>query len=266
MHGRSKKLFSVILALLLSAGIILFAWKGNLLTGNKVSIDTQGNIVASTDNSWKDALRVIPRDSKAFNSQNSVLNTTGTATTTTDILARDILLNYALAKQAGAPQDMSDADVQLFVETLAKKSSLGSEVKQYAQNDLQVVEATAATTEAYRKDLTQAINAFLSENTVNELVVVSQAVDSKDATKLKPLARAAQSYQKLIKNLLSIKTPHPSVDLHLYIIQSYATILSGVEDMQQIISDPTQGLSGMAKYHKGNEMLNQVTTLLAQKQ
>ena len=49
---------------------------------------------------------------------------------------------------------------------------------------------------------------------------------------------------------------------HVALIQSYATALSGVIDMQQIVNDPVRGLRGIAKYKSGLALMDKAMSML----
>lgn len=245
-------------AVLIGAIIIFFAWKGGTTTYTDAP-------QPKSNSEWQASLKIIPQayPSKTLGATKERGDTNKTETTTTAVIARELMVNYAIAQSSMSTTTMSDNDAELFVQSLLDNTAANEALKQYTVNDILLVDASTSTVELYRSEVTQAINTLSSENTFNELLIVAQAVDAKDGSKLKPLTSAVSSYKKIIKTLLSINTPRSATNIHLHIIQSYATILSGVEDMQKITADPAQGLRGIAKYSNGVGMLAQTATMFA---
>ncbi|MCK9344712.1 MAG: hypothetical protein M0P64_01145 [Candidatus Pacebacteria bacterium] len=245
-----KKIFSVLFAILVGLGIIFFAWKSTVALPAENTPESEGG-------EWRDSLSVVPQ---ASSTKTLGAATRGAeATTTTGIIARELMTNYLVA-QDGTPSTMSDEDAELFAQKVLDKGTPSSSIKEYTQKDFVVVGASTSTVSLYQKEISQAMNTLMKENSFNELLVVSKAIETGDPSGLKSLDGAISSYQKLLRSLLSIKVPQTSIALHVYVTQSYATILSGVIDMQKIISDPVIGLQGIAKYNKGVDMLSQSKT------
>lgn len=254
MDKQFKKIFFVLFAILLGAGIIFFAWRGGQISyTDKPSDEINSN--------WADALKVIPQTypqkTLGVSSWKNGDANTG-ATTTTSILARDLMINYAIAQKSMSTTTMSDSDAELFAQNLLENTTAKNPVKQYSIKDLHVVETSTTTVETYQKETLQAINSFSLGNTFNELVVVAQALDTKSASKLAPLSSSVTRYENLVDTLISIQVPRSATTLHIGIIQGYATVLSGIKDMQRILADPAQGLQGIAKYKSGVELLTQI--------
>lgn len=252
MDRRFKKIFSVLFAILIGTGIILFAWESGLVTSNKISSDP-----TISGGSWKDSLLVVPQASSTKTLGVALGINDEVATTTSSIIVRELLVNYALFAKDRATTTLGDTDIQTIIQSLMEKTPAGTGLKHYTKGDLRIVETSTSTVESYKKETVQAIETFSKTNKADELVIVSEALSSKDPSRLEPLALAVSNYQRLVSALLYAKIPASAVLLHLRIIQAYATILSGIEDMQQIIVDPARGISGLGKYHKGIDMLTQ---------
>lgn len=244
MNGQFKKLFSIILALLLGAGVILFAWKGSSLFSSNVSVDT-------ISNAWKDALQVVPRDSssktlgvKQYGAKSVA------ATTTTDKLSRELLVDYALLKKNSATTTMSDTETQALVQTLIDKIEVPHGVT-YSLKDLAISSDNSnAAFAAYSEKISSLMQAFNSAHTVNELTLVSDALAANDAKKLTGLTAIVTAYANLDKNLLAVKTPSAIAPLHLRLVQSYSNIGATITGMQAMFSDPIRGLAALTQYKK----------------
>lgn len=260
MVFKYKKIFLLGFATLFGIGIILFAWKGSSLVGTDVSFESTATKSSSRESIWEDSLKVIPQNSfsRLFgaSSGNKDISQGEEATTTTDFLGRELLTSYALLqKSTGKP--LTDVETQGIAGIIADKV-MSNDTKQYTEKDIVIVPSNEKASTVYVQEISRALNLFAQKNTAKELVVVSEAIDSNDASKLAPLTTTVSNLNQLIKTLLAVKTPREAVTMHLYLIQSYATILSGIIDMQQIITDPALGMRGIAKYKNG---MNAITTL-----
>ncbi|MDO8604105.1 MAG: hypothetical protein Q7K40_01730 [bacterium] len=260
MGQHSKKIFSVLFALLIGAGIIFFAWKGGGVTYLKDSSTT-------TNEEWKDTLSVIPEISplKTLGFSGGVATGKNDATTTTSALARDLLVEYALTQTSAASTTLSDAEVGGIAQTLAERARANSTIKTYTEKDLHIVPASTSSLAIYQKEVSQALALFQKENTVNELRVVYEATQTKDASSLTVLATSVNAYQKLIKTLLALNIPKSVVPFHLLLLKSQATLVSGIQDMAQMLADPVRGMNGLATYQKGTQLVAQINKILSPK-
>lgn len=253
-----KKFFLLGFATLFGIGIILFAWKGGSVMGGEISSEPSATKSVKDENIWKDSLKVIPQNSfsRLFgaNSGNKDIAQEGYASTTvTALLGQELLTSYALVqKSTGKP--LTDTETQGIAGIIADKAMI-NDTKQYTEKDIIIVPSSETASAVYIQEIFQALNLLARKYTVKDLAVVKEAMDSGDASKLAPLSISVTNLKQLIKTLLSIKTPKEAVKLHLYLVQSYATILSGVIDMQQIIADPALGMRGITKYKNGMDAL-----------
>ncbi len=249
-----KKFFLLAFATIFGTGVILFAWKGNALTGANLSSDEGATPKSNlTESVWKNSLKVIPQDSfsrlfGASSGNKDVFQGDG-ATTATDLLGRELLTSYALV-QNSIGKAMGETETEGIAGALADKV-MTDDTKQYTEKDIVIILSNETASVEYVKEISQALDLFARKNTVKEFIVVAEAMDGNDASKLAPLSLSVTNLQQLLRTLLAIKVPQEATPLHLYLIQSYATTLSGIIDMQQIIADPARGMRGITKYKNG---------------
>ncbi len=268
MVFKYKKFFYLSFATLFGIGVIFFAWKGGSFAGTNISFESSATNGIQTESVWRDSLKVIPQNSfsRLFGSNlgNRDISHGEESVTATDLLGRELLTSYALAqKSIGKP--MTDTVTQGIAGTLADKV-MTNDTKQYTEKDIVIVPSSEATSALYIQDISRALNLFAQKNTVKELVVVASAMDSGDKSKLAPLSVTITNLNQLIKTLLAVKTPREAVTLHIYIIQSYATILSGIIDMQSIITDPALGMRGITKYKSGMDAIAALNEIILKAQ
>ncbi len=259
MPWKLQKKIPILLAILFGIGIIFFSIKGGSFFNSKTSFNADGS---PSDNSWLDSLKVIPQNSTSTLSSGARGGFSNSTTTATDIFARYTLTSAMLYQTtSGGTEPISDEDAQAVADNIAKSASDQNPVKQYSRSDIVIVPTSTASFDAYRKELAVALNVFAKENTVSELQVVAKATEAKDPQKLALLDASITSYRKLISSLVAIKTPEVMANIYVLMIQGYALILSGVEDMKQTFSDPARGLNGVTKYSAGVNIITQVNTI-----
>lgn len=263
MKWPSQKFLSVLLAVLLGASIIFFAWRTVSVTKNSGQHEAGA---ASADESWRDALKVIPEDSLRHLLGASAGSASSTAaaeaTTTTDLLGRELLTSYGLAQKAIGGMPMDDDQASTISDILSSKAMADPDLKRYTEKDLTIVPASTSSLFTYQKSLSKAFTDFSRKNTVNEITVVTEAMNANDPAKLLPLKDSARNLSVFVDTLLSMKTPRSMANLQLFFVQNYSLVLSGIADMEQILADPTIGLRGVAKYQKGMNTLKTFVELI----
>lgn len=244
MNEQFKKIFIVPFALLLGIGIILFAWKG--VSTNKI------------DDQTKNALQVVsPGPSpKTLGARNIYGNALGSAplensaTTTTDALARNLLVDYAIAQKGMTTTAWSDADAEALAENLIEKIELPKAI-QYTTKDLNISSDNSDTAlVVYGESVLKIMAPLSSPKRVGESTIFGSALIANDATKLQGLTAIIAEYAQIKNSLLALKTPSAVAPLHLRFIQNFANIEVSITSMQKIFSDPAQGLAGFIEYKK----------------
>ncbi|MBI5400555.1 MAG: hypothetical protein HZB12_00345 [Candidatus Yonathbacteria bacterium] len=254
MNQQTKKFFSIAVALAIGLTIVLFAWKGGALFGGKVSVDTKA------DDSWKDSLRVVPQSSstqmlRVRNANISETKGVIMATTSTSLLARDILANYALMQKNDPSAMLSDADAEALAQSLIKNVEL-PKATQYVLIDLNIVSDNSnAAFGVYVGKILSIMQAPSHDQGTGEVTVFLNAVSANDSKKIDGLAVFIAEYAQAKKSLLAVKTPSGIASLHLRLVQNYANIENALTAMQKVFSDPVQGLVGFAQYKKEIEAM-----------
>lgn len=251
MNQQFKKNLSIALAILVGLGIIFFAWRNVAPTDSKVSFEP-----TVSGDSWKGSLLAIPKTSFESTKGLSQGAIGAEATTTTDLLARELLVSYAILQQRSGTTTMSDADAQDLAQMLASKVALPQGTVYTAKNLNTVNDNSDAAFAAYASNVGDVMRSFSIAHKTNELALVSSAIATKDASKLKGLTTIIAQYRALQKSLLAISTPTLVAPLHLRLVQNYANIEAAVMGMQKIISDPVLGLAALSQYKKTTDALD----------
>lgn len=245
MNNQYKKIFSVLFAILIGAGIIFFAWRGG-------SVDETGAPTSEKNGDWKDSLSVVPQayTSKTLGVSKGVIdmNTTD-ATTTTDIIARKLLVEYVASQKSSATSTISDETAQAIANTLAQEVRLPQK-KEYTSRDLNIsYDNSREANILYINTVNDLTNEQLATpEKETDLTILANAVNTWNATTLNKLQPKVVKYQELIKKLLEVKTPSYVAPIHLHLIQSFETLRTSTIGLQSIVSDPVVGIASLAEY------------------
>lgn len=243
MDQRFKKIFSVLIAVLAGAGIIFFAWKsGRINTAEKTTPDTD----------WSKSLEIIPQtfDVKTISATREKQGDTG-ATTTTDIVARELLMSYAITQSGTATTTLSDAEINAVAQTTASKIVL-PQAKEYSEKDLIISKDNSGTSIAlYLKEVARLTQNFASAQTKNDIVVAfADPKKTPSSTRSADIAQNIKNYEVLIKGFLNTKVPSGLITPHLHLVQKYANIQTMIKPMSEIFTDPLTGLTALTQYRE----------------
>lgn len=250
MRGHYKKLFSITIAILIGVGVILFAWKGDLLFSTKVPNET-------TNNEWKDSLSVVPSVTQilAAHGGGATYTKSGSATTSTDVLAHNLLTNYAIVQGGMATTTWSEDDANAFAQTLVDQVKLPEGV-QYSVKDLHVSnDNSVAALTAYSKEIAKILSASAAQQTKGDTEIVFAAPGTNDTARLAAISKLVARYQKLKKDLLAVQVPSDIAPLHVRLVQGYANIGDSVKIMPEIFTDPVKGFAALTQYKQEVEGL-----------
>lgn len=242
MDWQFKKIFSVLFALLVGVGVIFFAWKSGVITYT-------GNTLG--DNSWKDSLSIVPQIDplKTIDASQGDFMVSD-ATTTVDIVAQNLLTNYALAQKSDmSTTTLSDANIKAIAQTAAGKINL-PRATQFATKDINISnDNSSIAIAAYMEKVGNLVKTFTLSQTKNDIEVVF-AIPKKgdDRERLVGIEKDFSRYEKLVKGLLSVKTPSVIALPHLHLVQKYANIQASIKPMADIFTDPLKGLAALAEY------------------
>lgn len=260
MRPQYKKIFSITLAILVGLGIIFSAWKGLMLMGTKVSTGTK------PDDSWKDSLLVVPQASttKTLSSHGSINSDVDVATTSTDIFARKLLVNYALKQKNMSTTTWSDADAEILAQSLINDAE-ARQATQYTKKDLRVSNDNSATAvNHYGSKISTLFKTRSAKQNDGEATIFLNVLSTGDYNKLDELTPFIDEYATMKRSLIELKVPSDIAPLHLRLVQNFANTESALIAMQKLFSDPIQGLTGFTQYKNeidtliviGNDYLN----------
>lgn len=258
MAQQIKKFFPIFLATLLGGAVIVVAVKGGSIFGiNASSFASQ----KGSDDSWKSALSIIPGDkSRTRIEKGSVTIETDpslSATSTTGIISKKLLLEYSALQKKTGNAELSDSDAETIATALAQEVKLPAKTW-YTSSDLNISKDNSASAlEAYKNALTVLANELTAankkdvgnkEDVLSIVTVASEMQNSKILEKLDPIIAR---HQTLTENLLALKTPSTATELHLRLLQSIEDLRAAITGLQKLIVDPIVGFTAISEYQNG---------------
>lgn len=252
MVWQSKKVLLISLSLIL--GIFIVA--GTVIT-TYISDNNNDEGIA---NEWRDSLSITQsKDAPARikKSEVKIDDASLQATTTTDIISRKLLVEYALSQKSATTPNMSDSDAQKIAISLVNEIKLPTK-KVYALSDLNISnDNTYNSNLLYITSVSKLLKEFVAtRQNETELTLLVKAVETNNEAPLAQIGERILIFDKLIKNLLILKTPSNVSLVHLHLIQAYETMRSATLSFKNILSDPALGLASLAEYRNGIDALS----------
>lgn len=255
MIWKSKKTFLVFLSLVFGSAVILSSAKIAGVFGTNTSSD------ATENDRWKSTLSVLPGSTaltRVAKGNIQIDEIAQSATTTTDLISRRLIIEYALSQKGTATTTMGDAEAESIAKILASEIRLPQK-KQYKLSDLNISTDNSEGAGILYKDT---LNTILVAHATtgqkeNELSILVIAMDKKDTAYLDKLKTKVAMYQELIGKLLALKTPSSATPFHLHLIQSFETLRSATVGLQSMLTDPVLGIAALAEYRNGVDLLTE---------
>lgn len=249
----TKKSFLLFLSLVFGGAIILGSAKIAGVFGTTVPSKTPDS------SEWKSTLSVLPGSialTRVAKGDIRIDEIAQSATTTTDLISRRLIIEYALSQKGTSTSTMSNEEAENIANILAKEVKLPQK-KQYKLSDLNIsADNSESAGILYKKTLNALVQSHTAtEQTENELTVLVIAMGTKDSAYLNKLKVKTALYQELVKKLIALKTPSSVAPIHLHLLQGYETLRSATAGLQSMLDDPVLGIAALAEYKKGIDML-----------
>jgi hypothetical protein len=233
-----KKSFPLVLAVLLSGGIIFFAVNYEGFSSKKTINEEQ---VLSNEN-WLESLKVVTTSATStFATVQRGLMGVDTATSTTDKVGRDLLMEYALTQKAKSGEILTDSEVKIITSKLLQTAQEKPQIP-YTIDDITIVKNSLQSSDFYTQRLNSILKEFYTGYAMNETIFVVKALNDQDPSVLEPLAQRITRYKNLEEDLISLKTPQDLAPLHFELLVAYTSTRITIEGMYGIFKDPVRGL------------------------
>ena len=241
----SKKIFSLVLAVLVSGGIIFSAFNYNKFSNKKTIAEEQ--VLSSED--WLNSLKIITTSATStIATVERGLMGVDTATSTTEKIGRDLLMEYALSQNSKSGSGISNLEVESITNTLIAKAQTATP-NPYTIKDIRITTDSSQSFAIYSEALNPLLTNFYKGYVMNESVFVAKALADRDPTALAPLAPRIERYKKLETDLIALKAPKSISQEHFELLHAYASARIAIEGMYNLFSDPIQGLNALSQYN-----------------
>lgn len=193
---------------------------------------------------------------------NSVNSTSVEEGTLTDQMSKDFFARYLLLKQGGKEVTPEQA-AKIAENTLKSADYTKTSGVVYTRKNIRVGSKTSKDlVEMYSKSITQILINRAIEDRGTTLDIISSAVKNQDQSELKKLDPIIASYKGVISDLVNLEIPSDAVDVHLNFLNSYSNLLSTVEAMRVLFTDPVRSFSAIGLYQgQSQELVSSVEKL-----
>jgi len=240
----------------------LFDWQ-EVLIGTDPSnfdTDTDGAPDGAEIKAGRDPRIKGPNDKNAnistiVGGANSVNSTNVEEGTLTDQMSKDFFAQYLLLKKGGKKVTPEQA-AQIAQNTLASSDYGYTSGAVYTRKNIRVGSKTSKELiQAYSNSITQILINRAIEDKGTTLDIISHAVKNQNQAELKKLDPIIASYKGVMSDLVNMEIPSDAVDVHLNFLNSYSNLLSTVESMRVLFTDPVRSFSVIGLYQQQSQDL-----------
>ena len=184
-------------------------------------------------------------------------------TNDTDRLAREL---FILASALGQSDEVDSQTLSEMSAKLAASIDLKTIQNQYSLKDVQTVQTSIPSLTTYKATLTKTLSKYNLEN--SELDVLINALENEDPSVLPQLTSYTTTYQKIARDLISIKVPVGLARQHLALANSFSGMATSFTYMNELNDNSIISLVGVAVYKNYDARLAnataEITAYLAQ--
>ena len=207
------------------------------------SQDTDNNGVPD----WEDALQ-----KKIFETTPDpapvVTEASGTQTYT-DKFARSFFEDFMKEQLPGSPPKNKDQ----FVKSAVSSIEQDAQSRLYTNADITMTETTNASLHEYGNAIAGIIISYTTTENKDPGLILSQALNANDPTKLDELAPIKAVYKHSLKDTLLVPVPNSVVTEHLHLLDAYQAMLDDIDAMQLAFADPLYALARLKRYEDDSQ-------------
>lgn len=207
--------------------------------------------IAVKDNSWSEILQKntrIATSSQKINYGPDDFN----PNLPTARMGRELLSRYISSSQKG--QQMSEEQIQqIVVEMMSNPDYNKIDAVVYVQSNLKTTSSnTPADYKKYNQDFNDKMAKRLIEiqNVEDPIAIMLKVTETDDPNYLKPLGTIVSALEGSINDLRKVSVPTNLVQIHLGVLNALSALLSDVEAMKKIYTDPVSSMSAISQYEK----------------
>jgi len=214
----------------------------DLVAGDKISIPTNQNWQAELGNVAVNLDQTKQEDNESIEE------------TATDIVSRSLISNYLALKQNGTLNNESAQ--KLIDQTLALTDQLGGQVALETKLNI-IPDNGVQTITDYGNNLGNILKNSRQQRMKNELDIISQAIATREPSKIKELDDIIVVYENIATDLTLMPVPQTFVKAHLDIINGIKGMVISLKEMKTIFDDPIRSLTSIQLYGDGITIFTQ---------
>ncbi|MFH0804539.1 MAG: hypothetical protein V1896_02975 [Candidatus Zambryskibacteria bacterium] len=250
MIAPSKKVLSVFIVIiaLVVAIIITFGrdksstainYASNLVVGEKLSLPENPN--------WQNEL-VVAQNTDLVDAEQA----TTVAETVTDVMSQSFMANYLALKQSNKLDGTSAQ--KLIDQTINYVGQSGDQPIKITQLNI-IADYGKQSIADYGEILGNIFRNNKTKEAKNELDIIKQAVETRDAEKINELDSIIAVYEKTTDELVKMPVPKTFTKAHLDIVNGANSMILALKEAKTVFSDPIKGLTALQSYQNGATVL-----------
>lgn len=166
--------------------------------------------------------------------------------TETDKFSRELFAKYLAAKRDGSNVTADDYN-KFLLDTIAN-SPEGTSTQIYKEADFTKIDETKTSLRAYGNALGKISTEKSKEFPGNELTIFDDAINKNDPKILKTLDSPINRYKGIRDGMIAMPVPSGLAPIHTKIVNLLDIMITGIENMKYVLSDPVKALNGVSLY------------------
>ena len=274
----SKKFIASFLVIVILVSFF-FTIKGVvvLFKNSKVSVNkgqtqvTVGTLVQKDSNNngipdWEEYLwglnpKVNGESNKQFIlSKKKTLTENGDITVTDDsqkisdneLLSRQFFATLISLQQSG---QLDEGTIKSINESLGKNAIAVNLADIYTQSMLKIKDDSEASIKNYDDALNSLIKKYSNSNIGDELTMIIQGLQNKDASALYAASTIGEAYRSFGKDMMNIPVPKSLAETHLSAVNNYEKVGQSIIGLSQMLNDPMLAMKGLINYKNYSDAL-----------
>ncbi len=259
----SKKILSVIV---LSGATILATWLiASAPSQTSISSAQKGQVYSisrdeiKTNEDWKKILtNITEASSTVVNLTQNKGDDTFDETSLTGQMSRDFMSEYLLLKKGN--KTLTQADINKIINDVSSAPQYSqTQAAVYIASNLHVIyQNDKATSEKYKQNINLILKTrslqikdnpvWILDYRAGQPQSVSASVNQSEDAVLGRLDAVTSVGQSIISDLLNVSVPSDAVSIHLSLLNAFSHLLSDVQSMRLITSDPVKAMVGLSQY------------------
>lgn len=222
--------------------------KDGLMDWEEVLWGTDVNNPDTDKDGMKDGEEVAKKRNPTVKGAGNLANdqTSSTTLTQTDKFGRELFAKYLELRQLGLSADPDSKE--RLIAAMLQSGNLVETPKIYKTTDLILLPTSNPT---IIRNYGNTISSVIKNNTIrsrNENLIIKDYIEQNDDTKLAELTPILNSYNKIVKGLLSVGVPKELKDYHIELINSVSELAFIIGSYKKIETDPVIALQGVGMY------------------